>query len=273
MKGLFAIFKMRLGLILNYRMAAIAGIGTQVFFGFVMVMIFQAFYQSTTGTNANSGGQLPMTLSQTVTYIWLGQGLLGLLPWNGDREIQGMIRNGDYAYELVRPMDMYAYWYYRILAQRIGGTLLRALPVFLVANFVMSDSLKMSGPVNFTGFFYFLAAMVLALFLGGAISNVITISVLFTIGDGIERLLPAIVTIFSGMVIPLAFFPDWAQPILKFLPFSGLVDTPYKFYLGIYGQNQFVSTCIAQGIWLVVLVLFGRFMLHKASKRLIVQGG
>ncbi len=82
MRGLIGIFKMRFGLILNYRMAALAGLFTQLFFGFVMVMIYLAFYES------GGGEQFPMTLPQTVTYIWLGQGLLGLLPWNGDREVQ-----------------------------------------------------------------------------------------------------------------------------------------------------------------------------------------
>ena len=271
MKGLIAIFKMRFGLILNYRMAAIAGLFTQLFFGFVMVMIYYAFYESS-GSLSNSG-DLPMTITQTVTYLWLAQGLLGLLPWNGDREIYTIIRNGDYVYELVRPLDMYNFWLYRILAQRIAATILRAIPLFLLALYVIPAELRMQGPESLPLFLMFSASMVTAVILGGAISNIITISILFTIGDGIERLLPAIVTIFSGMVIPLAFFPDWAQPILQFLPFSGLVDSPYKFYLGIYGPSELLTVLIHQVLWTLVLVLFGRWMLEKASRRVIVQGG
>lgn len=206
---------MRFGLILNYRMAALAGLFTQLFFGFVMVMIYLAFYES------GGGEQFPMTLPQTVTYIWLGQGLLGLLPWNGDREVQAMIRTGDFAYELVRPMDTYRYWYCRIVAQRIAVTLLRFPLLIIAAFFIVPTEMKMTGPVNPMHFAMFMITIVMGIILGGAISNIITISVLFTIGDGVERLLPAVVTIFSGMVIPLAFFPDWLQPFLRFLPFSG----------------------------------------------------
>lgn len=271
MKGLLAIFKMRFGLILNYRMAAIAGLFTQLFFGFVMVMIYYAFYESS--GSLNNSGNLPMTVTQTVTYIWLGQGLLGLLPWNGDREIQAIIRNGDYVYELVRPVDMYNYWLYRILAQRLASSLLRALPLFLLAFFVVPGRLQMNGPESFSSFAMFFLSMMMAVILGGTISNIITISVLFTIGDGIERLLPAIVTIFSGMVIPLAFFPDWAQAILKFLPFSGLVDSPYKFYLGIYGSGDLATVLLHQISWTLVLMMAGRWMLQKASRRVVVQGG
>lgn len=271
MKGLFAIFKMRFGLILNYRMAAIAGLFTQLFFGFVMVMLYYSFYES--NGSISSSNKLPMTITQTLTYIWLGQGLLGLLPWNGDREIYAIIRNGDYVYELVRPMDMYNYWLYRILAQRLAATILRAFPLFILAFLVLPENLRMTGPVSFFAFIFFVLSMVTAIILGGAISNIITISIMFTIGDGIERLLPAVVTIFSGMVIPLAFFPDWSQPLLRFLPFSGLVDGPYKFYLGIYGANELASVIMHQVIWTLILVGLGRWMLHKASQRVIVQGG
>jgi ABC-2 type transport system permease protein len=114
---------------------------------------------------------------------------------------------------------------------------------------------------------------VTGIILGGTISNIITISVLFTIGDGVERLIPAVVTICSGMVIPLAFFPDWSQPILNFLPFSGLVDGPYKFYLGIYGINQLPALLLHQLIWTTLLMGLGRGMLLKARRRVIVQGG
>lgn len=271
MKGLIAIFKMRFGLILNYRAAAIAGLFTQLFFGFVIVMIYYAFYESS-GTLSDSG-DLPMTITQTVTYLWLAQGLLGLLPWNGDREIHGLIRNGDYAYELVRPIDMYNHWLYRILAQRIAATSLRSIPLFTIALLLMPEMLQMKGPESGAAFLMFIVTMLAAIILGGTISNIITISVLFTIGDGIERLLPAVVTIFSGMVIPLAFFPDWMQPVLNFLPFSGLVDSPYKFYLGVYGSNELVGILLHQVLWTVFLMLIGRWMLQKASRRVVVQGG
>lgn len=269
MKGLWAIFNIRMRQILSFRAAAFAGIGTQFFFGFVMVMIYEGFYRSAIGDDL----KLPMTLEQTITYIWLGQGLLGLLPWNGDREIQGMIRTGDFAYELVRPMNLYFYWFFRILAQRIGGTLLRAIPLFTCVNFIFPRGLQMQGPMSNVGFLLFIGSMCIAILLGAAISNIITIMVLYTIGDGVDRLLPAIVTLFSGMVIPLSFFPEWSQPLFRWLPFSGLLDSPYKFYLGIYGPGEFMSILFFQCSWLVIIVGVGARLLNQASKRIIIQGG
>lgn len=270
MRALIGIFRMRAGLFLNYRMAAIAGVGTQLFFGMVMVMTYHAFYGS------NSSGtisELPMTLVQTTTYIWLGQGLLGLLPWNGDREIQGMIRNGDFAYELVRPIDLYYLWSARMLAQRVVPTILKSIPLFFIVGIFGQEAYGISGPVDFAGGIYFAMTLFSGVLLGVTISNLITISVLFTIGDGIERLLPAVVTIFSGLVIPLAFFPDYIQGFLRLLPFSGVADAPYRFYIGLYGMSDLGLVLLHQFIWTLLLGILGRRMMQKASRRIVVQGG
>jgi len=266
MKALAALLKMRFKIALQYRVAAIAGVFTQIFFGLFKIMVFEALFLSTTQV-------MPMNSQETVTYIWLGQALLWLLPWNGDQEIQGMIRTGDFAYELVRPLNLYNYWFVRIFATRIAGTLLRILPVLLAAFWLLPNEYCMQLPENLSAFGYFTLSLFFAVLLGCAISNLITISILFTIGDGIERLLPAFMMIFTGMVIPLSFFPDWSQIIFKILPFSGLVDTPYKYYLGIYGGEQILFTLLHQIGWIILLVTLGKFLVRMAQKRIVVQGG
>ncbi|XMB85940.1 hypothetical protein RJG79_11135 [Mycoplasmatota bacterium WC44] len=240
---------------------------TQMFFGLVIVMVYLAFYESA------DPSELPMTIAQTVTYAWLAQSLLGLLPWRGDNDIQDMIRNGDFAYELVRPLDTYNYWYYRIMAKRIAATIVRCIPLLVIVILFFPAELTIGPPESLFGFLLFLITLIGGVILGGALSNIITISVLFTIGDGIERLFPALVTIFSGMLIPLSFFPDWSQLFLKLLPFSGLVDGPYKFYLGIYEASDLAFVLIHQLFWTVAFIILGRLMINLAKKRIVVQGG
>ena len=117
-----AIFAARFSMLQQYRAAALAGIVTQFWFGAIMVMALAAFYGS--GRGAPS-----ITLAQAVTYIWLGQAFLGLLPWNVDTEIAAMMRSGNVAYERLRPVDTYFYWFARALAWRTAGTLLRSIPL------------------------------------------------------------------------------------------------------------------------------------------------
>ncbi|MBN1968657.1 MAG: ABC transporter permease [Candidatus Delongbacteria bacterium] len=263
---IYSFLKIRFSLALQYRSAAIAGIFTQMFFGIFIIMVYDAFFQSTTKIT-------PMTFQQTVSYIWLGQALLGLLPWNGDLEIQAMIKKGDFIYEWLRPISLYDYWFVRIFAKRTAATLLRSIPVLFIAFFCIPDPYCLELPYSLQSFFLFSIILTSSVLLGCTISNIITISTLFTIGDGIDRLVPAIVTMFSGMVIPLSFFPEWSLPIFKFLPFSGLVDTPYKFYLGIYNIDNFLFSLFHIFFWMILLLILGRYMINRALNRVVVMGG
>jgi len=98
-----AILSARFRMLLQYRAAALAGLWTQIFFGLVLLTIYEAFYRSTMLRQ-------PMTFAEIVTYVWLGQALLAMLPWNADAEIRAMIRSGAVAYELCRPIDLYSLW-------------------------------------------------------------------------------------------------------------------------------------------------------------------
>ena len=109
MRPYFAILSARFRTLLQYRVAALAGIGTQLFWGLIRVMIFDAFYRSTTAPQ-------PMTYAEVVTYIWLGQAMLRFLPWDVEGDARQMMRTGGVAYELLRPLDLYALWFCRSLA-------------------------------------------------------------------------------------------------------------------------------------------------------------
>ena len=91
--GYVAVISARYRTLLQYRAAAIAGIVTQLFWGAIKIMVMMAFF-------AVAPSSQPMSLAEVVSYIWLGQALLGMLPWNIDKELESLIRRGDVAYEL-----------------------------------------------------------------------------------------------------------------------------------------------------------------------------
>jgi ABC-2 type transport system permease protein len=249
---------------LQYRGAAFGGIVTQLFWGFIRVMIFTAFYHSTTQPQ-------PMTLPEVITYIWLGQALLMILPWFSDTpEVAAMVRNGTVAYELLRPADLYGFWFARVAGARVGRLLLRALPQFVLAGLFLG----LQAPPSLTCAALWFVAMLLALLLACALAMLSTVSTLWYLaGDGVWQLMPVLVMLCSGAVIPLPFFPDWAQPILNALPFRGLMDLPFRLYMGHIPPSQALPQLGLECLWAVALVGFGRWLLGRGTRRLVVQGG
>lgn len=269
-----AILIVRFQMLLQYRAAAIAGFGTQIWWGGIMVMAMAAFYL-TPGAETRD---LPLSLAEIITYIWLGQALLALLPWNTDAEIQEMVRTGNVAYEQIRPVDTYWLWYMRSMATRTAPPILRGIPLVAFAAFILPlaglDDWALKPPPDFTAAALFTVSLLAVIFLTSAITALISISVIWSIsGQGINTLAMPVVTFFSGMIVPLPFFPGWMQPFLNAQPFRGLVDVPFRIYLGdLAGIDAFLGI-VHQVIWTAILIAFGRWLMARAMKQLVVQGG
>jgi ABC-2 type transport system permease protein len=257
-----AILTARFRTMIQYRAAAVAGVATQLFFGWVRVMIFDGFYRSSTAPQ-------PLTAAQTITYIWLGQAMLLLVMVYVDSDVASMIKTGTVAYELARPLDLYALWYARALGGQGARWLLRCIPIML-----LSWVLGMLAPVSILAAVLFAISILLALLLGAALMTLMTVSMMWTIsGEGVSRLGPPVIFFFSGILIPLPLLPAWTQPIMNVLPFRGLIDVPFRIYLGNLTSSAAVVAMAQQILWIGILVLIGRWLLSHGTKRLVVQGG
>jgi len=262
MKPYLSIFRIRFVMQLQYRAAAIAGLATQIVFGWIIVMVYEAFY-------AASDTIHPISFEQVVTYIWLGQALLGNLPWGCDSKIQGAIREGTIAYELCRPIDVYNAWLAYALSWRMARTLLRAIPMFLIATTLFG----MKWPQTIDAAVMFFLAMPGAFLLSGAITVLMNTTLLWTLeGRGVYMLVSALL-IFSGQEIPLPLMPDWLRATSEMLPFRGIVDTPFRMYLGDIRPHAALPYFIHQWVWIAVLVFAGRRMLRAGRRKVVIQGG
>ncbi len=271
MRAYRAIASARFRELLQYRAAALAGVGTQVFWGFIKIMVLDAFYRGASGTQ-------PMTLAQVVTYVWLGQALLAMLPWNVDRELAEKIRKGDVAFDLLRPMDLYGHWFMRTLALRTAPTLMRSGPIFLFAGVAMAlmgqQRWAMMPPESAQALGLWLLSLLVALVLGVAMTVLWSVSMMWTIsGEGATHLAPAIVVIFSGMVVPLPLLPDAVALVIEWLPFAGLFDLPSRIYMGHIQGAEAWGVLARQAVWAAIFVGLGRFFVARGARQLVLQGG
>lgn len=263
MSAYFAILKIRAHALLRYRAAAFAGICTQLFWGFVVMMIYKAFYRG-------SSSDEPLSLQNAITFIWLSQSLLGLLPWTIDREVEAQVRGGQVAYELVRPLHLYNLWYMRSFAMRLIPIVVRSPPVFFISFFFLG----LSPPISFAAWIAFALALIFAILLSSAITNLVIISLFWTLsGEGIKRLLPQITAFLCGMIVPLPLFPSWMQPFLNWQPFRGVLDIPCRLYTGVIPVSEAYLYLAFQAAWVFIFVVFGKWLLSKAQRRFVVQGG
>jgi ABC-2 type transport system permease protein len=263
MKAYLAILRCRFSVLFQYRAAALAGLCTQLFWGLIKVMVLSAFY-------AQSSEVQPMSLEQAITFIWLGQALIGLLPWTLDKEVEEQINTGNVAYELVRPLSLYWIWYFRSFAMRLVPTAMRFIPVFVVAGLFFGLEAPMSKYAGIA----FAVSLIFSIILASSITTFVMTSLLWTIsGEGLKRLLPHTVVLLSGMVVPLPLFPEWIQPFLSIQPFRGVLDVPFRLYTGIIPANEALYYLGFQLVWSIIIIVAGKTLIARGITKLTIQGG
>lgn len=257
---------MRFLALLQYRAAALAGMCTNWAFGMMRVMVMMAFYASADRTQ-------PMELAQAISYIWMGQMMIGILPWNLDKDVSNSVITGQVAYELTRPIDIYLMWYMRTLAYRIAPTLMRGIPMFIICAFIIPIDYRIQLPDAAALSAWFIATMG-ALVLSVAITNLMHAYVLIIQKvDGLTRLVNALAELLSGMIIPLGLMPDLMAGFLRYQPFAGVVDLPAQLFCGTMAPSQVWAVVGMQAVWAVVFICAGRAVTNYGLKRVVLAGG
>ena len=186
MKFYLSYFKLRFITGLQYRAAAYAGLATQLFFGLVFVMVYFAFYDS-------SSGDTPMKIQELVSYLWLNQAFFSLFNMMyKDSEIFETIKNGNIAYELARPKKLYFIWFAKIIGQRVAMVTLRCLPVLLIA-FLLPQPYKLGLPISLGNFLLFILTLITGTLLMTAIITLYPVLTLRTLNEkGIAQIFAAL---------------------------------------------------------------------------------
>lgn len=267
MKKYLSFLQLRFIMGLQYRAAALAGIATQFFFGFMRIMIFHAFYQS-------DPSSFPMDFSATVNYIWLQQAFLAFfMVWMMENEIFDSIINGNIAYELCRPINIYTMWFSRSIATRLSKAVLRCFPILILVTF-LPYPYGLQAPAGPLHFFLFLLTLILGLAVTVSFCTLIYVLTFFTISpEGLRILSISIIEFFAGEIIPLPFFPKKLQTLMEILPFAAMQNVPLRIYSGNMSYPEMQKAILLQIFWLIILIFIGKSLCYLAEKKITVQGG
>lgn len=252
---------------LQYRIAALAGMTTQFFWGFMYLMIFGAFY-------ANGAANTDFKFEQLVDYIWLQQAFLAfIMAWFRDNELFKLITSGNLSYELCRPLDLYHYWYAKLLSKRLASALLRFAPILLVAT-LLPEPYKLNMPFSVMSFVVFIVALIQGLILMVALSMFVYLMTIKTLSPTGALLVYSIGADFmSGTLIPIPMMPSQWQRFLEWMPFRYTADFSFRVYSGHISVQSALSGLLIQFMWIVFAVLLGKLLMSKSLKSVTLQGG
>lgn len=252
---------------LQYRVALFGSILVQALWALLMILIYSKFFEI-------SSRSLDITFSQTVSYIWLSQIFLAFyMSWFLDHRIFLQIQNGDVSYIFIRPVEIYDLWYFQSMAKRVARVAVQCIPILLIAMFI-PEPYNLKLPYNYSTCLIFILSLFLSLGVVVAFNMYMYITSFYTISATGVRMIAGIMSDFlMGAMIPLPFFPESIRKIVELLPFASMQNTPFRIYSGNIQGIDALKQVLLQMFWLVFLVLTGKYLMKRAARKVIIQGG
>ncbi len=204
------------------------------------------------------------------TYVIVAYAVNTLLSFQSLMRMMNTIRTGDVASELLRPMDFLG----AQLSQAIGSACIEGLISSCVALLISFLFLNIMPPQTPLMFGFFLLSVCLGFLIKFLLSYLVALLCFYTINAlGLVWAQTAVINLFSGALIPLAFFPDWLRQIILLTPFQGIVYTPVTLYLGKIQGAEVGRALGTQLIWTIILWLVARWFWRVSIRQLDIQGG
>jgi ABC-2 type transport system permease protein len=246
-----------------YPGATWAGIFTNTIFGLLQAYILLAVFQE----RAEIGSY---DATDAVTYVWLAQGMLMTVYIWGWYEVALRVRSGDVAVDLSRPVDVQRYWLAFDLGRGAYHAVWRGIPPFLVGALLFDVHV----PDRVATWLAFVLSVTLAVVISFGFRFLFNLSAFWLLDyRGVGVLAMVASTFFSGMIVPIAFFPGWLAVLAWALPFAGMVQAPVEVFLGHATGLELAGLLALQAFWAVALLGLGRLVLSGATRKLVIQGG
>lgn len=241
---------------LMYRWNILFAIAGYTLTALIGIHIVQRVYES--GHQLGTYSEQPLLL-----YFLLVLAMDSLLFFGDAWNIVDEIHSGKIVNFLVKPVSYYT----ARMSMYIGKSTIRFLtmiPALLVGLFFLGIPLQDVLHLNFPGFIpYFILGLGL---------HICIVLILGVLSFPLERASAAVFTfqtaifLTGGKLIPLSLFPEWAQSILKFLPFHFMTFTPLSILLR---QETFIS--YLPGLlmllgWLLTSILLLKFLWYRGMK-------
>jgi len=249
----------------TYRVATAAGAFTNTVFGFILAYTYIALWSQ----RPHLGGY---DVTDAVTYVWLGQSMLMTVAIFGggfQDEFAERIRTGDIAVDLYRPADLQAWW----LAGDLGRAAFHLLGRGVFPTVVGALAFDLRFPSSPFTWLAFLMAVLLAVLVSFAIRYLIGLTGFWLMDSrGVENLAGVLAMFLSGMILPLVVFPGWLGSLALVLPWAAMLQVPADIFLGKHEGTVILALAFQAG-WAVVLLLAGRLVMARATRKVVVQGG
>jgi ABC-2 type transport system permease protein len=249
--------------ILAFRLRYFTGIITYFLNVTVYYFIWTAVFRS-------SSSLAGYTLAQMIAYVSVGW-IIRSFYWNTiDQEMAYEVIEGKIAMDFIKPVSIQWMWISRAMGESAFRLVLLTLPTAVILALIF----PIQGPASRENFLLFILAVVGSFFLMGAINFMIgTCAIPLKSILALIRAKYWLIELLSGLLIPIAFFPEKLQRLMAWLPFEHIANTPLQIYLGKFDRAHAWRALGTQWLWVIALLFLAHVWWDRASRKITIHGG
>ena len=249
--------------IMAYRLRYYTGIVTYFIYVSVYYFIWKAVL-------ADGGSVEGFDFPEMLTYISVGWIIRSFYFNNIDQEMTYQVQEGKLAIDLIKPVNTQLMY----IAEAFGGSCFRLLLLTLPTALLLALMFPVRAPASAAHLAAFLLSATLSFFLVAGINFCVgTFALRLKSILGLLRAKYFLLELCSGLLIPITFFPEWAQQVLNLLPFLYISFAPVLIYLGKTNGWEIARTIGMQMFWILALLAVGHLLWTWSSRKITIQGG
>ena len=230
------------------------------------------YYIWTAVYGAGAGGAINgMELNDMIRYFgvsaMIGYIVMDFADWN----LSMLVRTGRFLSFSLRPVNHRFFAMSQKVGHRVLGFIVEFIPCLCIFIFIFRIDMRPARPG------WLAVSVVLAFLMNFNINYCLGLFSFWIVqSHGIRMVYALVDSVFSGMLIPLVFFPKPFQVVQLFLPFQYTSYVPASVFLGRYslgGMDLSIPAIVGcQAAAVLVMYLLSEIMYRAAMKRFTAVG-
>jgi ABC-2 type transport system permease protein len=211
-----------------------------------------------------------LSVIQMTTYVAVAWMARAFYYNNIDREIAAEIKDGKVAIEMIRPYNYLGMKTMQALGEGIFRLLFFSVPGMIIVALIFPVRFDAS----FSTWMFFFVSLVFSFIVNTHINLLTGMMAFFLFNNsGLIRAKRVVIDLFSGLLLPISFYPDWAEGLMSYLPFQAISYVPSMIFTGGFVGQEIYNALLLQAFWVFILLIPIYLLWLLAKKHLIVQGG
>jgi ABC-2 type transport system permease protein len=256
---------MRVGFVntLAYRVRYYTGIVTYFIYVSIYYFIWKAIF-------AHGQSIAGFDFGQILTYVAVGWIIRSFYFNNIDQEMAQQVLEGKLAMDLIKPVNLQSMY----VAQAFGESIFRLALLTAPTALMLLAIFPLQRPRSVVAFLAFFLSVIFSFFIVAAINFAVgTLAIRLKSILGLLRAKYFLLELFSGLLLPISFFPHAFQSVFKVLPFQYISYVPVLLYLGKIQGAGIARALSLQLFWMAAMLALGHAMWRWSTKRITIQGG